>query len=141
MTLAHAAMVLHVVGVALWIGGTAASALAVGATDDAGRPAAAASARAALLRLATPGMVLAWLGGLTMLTLGWDGFGASPWMHAKLTLAVVATGVSGVITGRVRRLAAAGEAAPAGPLTALSWSLVAIAALVAVLAVGKSALL
>jgi uncharacterized membrane protein len=102
----------HVLAVILWIGGTVTAALivAIGAADA--TPKIAAAARRAVLYVATPALLIAWLVGVTVLLNGWGVYKSAGWMHTKLTLALVVTGLTGVVTGRLRRAATGGEANP-----------------------------
>jgi putative membrane protein len=99
------ARIFHVFGLLLWIGGMAAA--AVSAIDLAGRPEAERAAgigavRGALRALATPGLLLAWLGGIAMLIDGWDVFVRAGWMHGKLTIGILLSAIHGVLIARTR---------------------------------------
>ena len=63
--------VLHVVGVVFWIGGVVAVASVGVAAAQSGEKAGGSLARKANRHVATPGLVLAWVGGLSLLGLGW----------------------------------------------------------------------
>ncbi len=102
--------VLHMLGVTLWIGGVVAVGL-VGAMA-AGEGKVLAAARHASLRVATPGMVMAFAGGLTMFVMGIDAYKSAGWLHAKITLALIAAALSGVLSGKLRKAAAGAEVAP-----------------------------
>lgn len=99
--------ILHVVGVIAWIGGgaVAAFAMALLATEaNETRLAAARALRRAVLWVVTPGMLVGLAGGLVMLLSDWSLlYAKAPWMHAKLTVGLIATGFSGVLSGRLRR--------------------------------------
>src|SRR5262249_24914271 len=100
---------MHLAGVVLWIGPTVAVALMVALSSD---KTISSPARKAVLWLGTPGLVLAWIGGLGMLLPAWsEVYARAGWMHIKLTLAVLVTGVTGAITGQLRRTAC-GQAEP-----------------------------
>ena len=102
--------VLHVIGHVLWLGGGVTIAFLASHVlempADAKRKA-LSSLRALALRIVVPGMLLAFLGGLTMLVLGWGAEGTSyakqPWMHTKLTIGILAAAATGVLTGRLRK--------------------------------------
>jgi len=102
---------LHLLGVVLWIGATAAALLVVPMVPDAAR---------VVLAVGTPGLLLAWNGGLAQLLPNFTTlYAKAGWMHTKLTVALVASGLTGVAIGRLRRIAnpAAGATLPtAGPL-------------------------
>lgn len=111
---------LHLLGVVLWIGATAAALLVVPMVPDAARQATALAARRVVLAVGTPGLLLAWIGGLAQLLPNFTTlYAKAGWMHTKLTVALVASGLTGVAIGRLRRIAnpAAGATLPtAGPL-------------------------
>lgn len=141
MSAYNIALAIHLIGNILWLGGVAMAALtALGLRASAGEQAAAAGIKAlrrALLALAAPGLLLAWIGGLWVLLPNFGAYRAAGWMHGKLTLIVVMTALTGVFTGRMRR-AAAGQAQLGNGLL-LATTLVAVlgAATVVVLAVLK----
>ena len=126
---------LHFTGVFLWIGGLTAVAFAATSisTQDG-----YAGLRKAALRVATPGMLLAWLGGLGMLLpLFSDYYATQGWMHGKLTLVFIASGLSGVLTGKLRKAATgSGELTP-GTARVFGIALIVIAVLVVFLATFK----
>ncbi len=99
------ARIFHILGVVLWIGGmasSAVSAMALAGKPEADRAAGIGSIRAALRILATPGLLLAWLGGVAMLVDGWDVYARAGWMHGKLTIGLVLSGVHGMMLARTR---------------------------------------
>jgi protoporphyrinogen IX oxidase len=100
---------LHFIGIIFWLGGAVTVAVAAAGLAGQAERSHATAARAAALRVATPGMVLAWVGGLGMLVPYWSAvYARAGWMHGKLTLVLVAAALTGVLTGRLKR-AAAGE--------------------------------
>ena len=107
------AKVLHVIGNILWLGGGATAALLMLRMARESRETqvkVAAAVRKVALQCVTPGMLLSFAGGLYMLLTQWSSFYAKqPWMHAKLTVGLVAAAFSGVLSGKLRR-AANGEA-------------------------------
>lgn len=105
------ALIIHVLGVVLWIGGTATTAWTAASLVSDGEQKALSAVRKALLMLGAPGMLLAWLGGLAMLIAGWSRYSHEGWMHAKLAIALVLAGLHGALVGRVRK-AIAGTAKP-----------------------------
>lgn len=138
MALRDLALSAHFIGLILWIGGavTAATVAASAArAPEEGRRIALVAARRAVLYWATPGMLLAWAGGLTVLV---PDFGVlyarAGWMHAKLALLVVLTALTGVFTGRLRRAAEGRRAASGGLFNGLGVALVIGATLVVLLA-------
>jgi len=100
--------IIHIVGVILWIGGALSVALVAAAAEGEAKRSLATVSRRVALRVATPGMVLAWIGGLVMFGLSLDGYLSQGWMHAKITLGLIVAALTGVLTGRLRK-AAAGE--------------------------------
>ena len=62
--------------------------------------------------IANPAMIVAWLAGLTMVYLQ-PSLMLEPWFHAKLTFAVLLTGMQG-FAGRLHRKLASGEPVPSG---------------------------
>lgn len=121
--------VLHIFGVIAWIGGLAAVVIAAA---SAMKPEVSTEARAAALKFAIPGMVLAWVGGLAIFAIGLDAYLAAGWMHAKITFALVASGLSGALTGKLRK-ASAGQDVSAGSLRGLLAGLLISAGLVLVM--------
>jgi len=109
--------ILHVVGNVLWIGGGAAAAFTfvlLGREDPKVRLAAAQALRKIMLRLVSPGMNISLVAGLIMLITYWSElYAKAPWMHAKLTVGLIAAGFSGVLSGKLRR-ASTGTDVPPG---------------------------
>jgi uncharacterized membrane protein len=92
--------------------------------------------RRAVLVVATPGLLLAWAGGLTMLIPHFsEMYMRAGWMHGKLTVAVIATALTGVVTGKVRRVARDEALASPGLMWTLGILLVLLGAAAVVLAV------
>jgi putative membrane protein len=131
------ARILHVLGVILWIGGGLTAAfLATGAVTRGKdvREAILSDVRRALLFVSAPGLVLAFVAGVAILTSHWDLYRTMGWSHAKLTLGVLLAGVSGVLTARVRKAATGERESAAGLFTGLGGAL-AIGALLALVLV------
>jgi uncharacterized membrane protein len=127
----------HFLGAILWIGGIVVVALAASMTADADRSAVARSLRSVVTRLVTPAMLLAWLGGLGMLIPNFTTlYARAGWMHGKLTLVLVAAGLSGVISGRLRRVSD-GDTLDQGRMRVLGLGILAIAILAVGLAVWR----
>ncbi len=102
---------LHVLGVIAWVGGVLACGLMVALADGESRRGAAAAARKALRIVVNPAMLVAWIVGLAILIPNFAGYYAKAgWMHAKLTLVFVASGMTGVLGGTLKRIAAGGDA-------------------------------
>ena len=138
MVLRDLALAAHLIGVIFWLGGVvvAASIAATAASEGgAGEGTAMRAARKAVIFWATPGMLLAWAGGLTVLIPDFTTlYAAAGWMHAKLTFLVVLTAVTGVFTGRLRRAAMGTKSASSGLMNALGLILAVGAVVVVVLA-------
>ena len=135
MTMNQLALVAHLLGVVLWVGGMV-TALTVAAASK-GDVKALGAARKATIQWATPGLLLAWAGGLGMLI---PNFGllyaTAGWMHAKLTVAVVLTALTGVATGRIRKAAAGTKEASGGLLDGLAYG-IAIGAMAVIALAGR----
>ena len=100
----------HILGVILWIGGVVTVGYAAALASEDAQQGTAGALRKAVLALSTPAMLIAWVAGLWMLFTHWsDVYSKAGWMHAKLTLALIVTGLTGVVTGKLRK-AAKGEA-------------------------------
>ncbi len=110
------ARIIHVVGNVLWLGGGAVAAFAMAQfalSSQENRTAAAKIVRKTVLNIVTPGMLLSFAGGLFMLLSHWsDLYAKAPWMHMKLTVAFIAAGVSGALSGKLRRAAEGAEITP-----------------------------
>ena len=120
---------LHVLGVIMWVGGTLTAAFATAFAPADGKTAVAAAARRAMLLVATPGLVLAWVAGLWVLLGRWgELYSTEGWMHAKLTLALVVTGIHGFVTGRLRKAATGQAQASAGVMRAMGFTVLLLAA-------------
>ena len=119
---------LHLVGAILWFGTTISVGLIAYRLGD---PRQADPLRDVARKLGTSGMVLAWLGGLTMLALGWSGYARAGWMHGKLLLVFIASGLTGVLSARLRKWAA-GEDVAVESLRTISFALLGIMLLVVV---------
>ena len=120
---------LHLVGAFLWLGTSIGVALLAAAAAGDQRAPVAALARRIALRIATPGLVLAFAGGLTMLALSWDLYARAGWMHGKLLLVVIAAGLHGAISGKLRKMAGGAEV---GGLAGLAYANLAILVLVVI---------
>ena len=59
-------------------------------------------------------MVLAGVGGLASLAVGWCEYARAPWMHTKLLSVFIGSGRTGALAGRLRRMSE-GEAAKVKP--------------------------
>jgi putative membrane protein len=96
---------LHFLGMIFWIGSAVAVSIAAAAPTpkDSGI---AETLRKITLRVTTPAMLVAFAGGFGMLIPNFvDFYVRQGWMHTKLTLLLLIAGATGVLTGRLRRLA------------------------------------
>lgn len=104
--------ILHVLGNIGWLGGgvVAAFSMALLASDRPETQVAAAKVlRKVVLWIVTPSMLLSLGAGLVMLLDGWVLlYAKAPWMHAKLTVGLIAAAFSGVLSGRLRRAGSPG---------------------------------
>lgn len=126
---------LHFIGIILWMGGTITTAMLASYAAEQGAGVTAA-ARKVLLRIATPAMIAAWVGGLGMLIPLWSStYARAGWMHGKLLLVLVASGLSGALSGTLRR--AEGGTLPAAKVRAMGVLSLGLVVAVAVLAVLK----
>lgn len=117
MSSLHLLRTIHLFGAIMWIGGTAAIAVTAIALPSSARKEGASALRAAMLRIATPGMVLAFLGGLGILLPNFMTiYARAGWMHAKLLIVLVAAGLTGVISGFLRRAATGQRELPTAAL-------------------------
>ncbi|MBX7194646.1 MAG: CopD family protein [Sandaracinaceae bacterium] len=132
------ARILHILGVIFWIGGGLAGAMiamtAAGRGKDI-RETMLGDVRRALLFVSAPGLVLAFAGALAMLLPGWDEYRAMGWVHAKLTLGLLLSGVSGVLSARIRKAASGERDSPSGLYAALGGTLAMGAVLAVVLVI------
>ncbi|MEC7526315.1 MAG: hypothetical protein VYE22_40920 [Myxococcota bacterium] len=129
------ALVAHFLGLIFWIGGSvvAGTVAAYAARDDNGPGMVAA--RKAMVFWATPGMLLAWGGGLSVLLPSFgELYARAGWMHAKITVLLVLTALTGVMSGRVRKAAAGIKPAPPKLLDGVAIGLAVGALIVLVLA-------
>ena len=127
---------LHLAAAILWLGGLTSVSLAAALAPDASRAELAGILRKVALRVATPAMVVAFVFGLSVLIPHFrEQYAHAGWRHAKLTLVLVASALSGAVTGRLRRVAA-GSAAP-GPLRIFGILLGVLTLLIVALAVLK----
>lgn len=103
----------HIAAVVTWIGGMLVAAVTIVAFSGSGA-ATKGSDRAAILetvrrwdrRVTSPTMLLVWALGLALAAQG--GWFAEPWLMLKLGFVLVLSGLHGVLSGTLRRLAWAG---------------------------------
>jgi putative membrane protein len=125
---------LHFLGIVFWVGS------AVAAAMIASRPAtfgggAAQGLRTVTVRVTTPAMLVAFAGGFGMLIPRFaELYAKQGWMHAKLALLLVLAGVTGVLTGKLRRWAQGQDVDPT-TFGRLAWAVAVLAILIVTLAV------
>jgi putative membrane protein len=134
---------LHVVAVVAWIGGDLAMAV-VATSSDGDEKLRGTLARKLYQRIAAPGFTVAFALGLYRLLTGWraatvdangivaGGYGKAPWMHIKLTLALVIIAVHHIMGARAKKMMKDG--AKPGPMGVLG-AIVAACALGAIVMV------
>ena len=131
---------LHLVGAILWVGGVAfVGILAMAAATAEVEPRKVARlGRIGVLARVTVGMGLAWAAGLLMLVPSFtDVYARAGWMHAKLTLILVASGLTGALSGHLRKAANGDADLSAGKVRGLSSAILAVATLIVFLAIMK----
>jgi uncharacterized membrane protein len=125
------ALVVHVLGILLWVGGTITAGWTAAGLVASGETKALSSVRSALLAIGAPGILLAFAGGLAQLIPNWSTLYAhAGWMHGKLTIGLVLAGLHGMLIGRVRK-AATGEVKTPGVFMgiAVAYAVLALIAL------------
>ena len=124
---------LHVLAVVVWIGSLVGVGLVATAKGDAGATSNVRGtlARRIYQRAAVPAFVVAFGAGLFRLLRGWsegylsplgtwtNGYSKSPWMHAKLTTALVIIALHHIVGARTRKMA--NDGATEGPIGAMTW--------------------
>ncbi|HSG88742.1 MAG TPA: CopD family protein [Pseudomonadales bacterium] len=97
---------LHILAVVLWLGTALFIAALLPRISDLhgeSRQRWLATLRKIAKRLETPAMILTWVLGIALML--WGGWASAAWMHAKLTLVLVLTGLHGIQAGRFKKLA------------------------------------
>jgi uncharacterized membrane protein len=113
MNTANIALVVHFLGLLMWIGGATTASWMAASLVSAGDTKALSSVRSALLAIVVPGILLATIGGLARLVPGWSAhYAHAPWMHAKLTIGLVLGGLHGLLVNRVRKASQGTAVAP-----------------------------
>lgn len=140
-------LIVHLVGVVVWIGGSATGAWTAaqlisapsGASVSASAPhAGLVAVRKALLALTMPGILLAWAGGLTMFVAHFETMYAhAGWMHGKVALGVVASGLHGALVARVRKASDGTKPGSPGLFAGLAMGIVLVALVVVALVILK----
>lgn len=125
---------LHFLGITFWIGSAVAVAIAAAAPTP-WESGIAQALRKVTLRVSTPAMLVAFVGGFGMLIPNFaEVYAKQGWMHGKLTLLLILAGTTGMLTGKLRRWADGQEVTPK-TFARLAWVISALAVLIVTLAV------
>jgi len=125
---------LHFLGLAFWIGTAVAIAIAASVPMP-WESGIAQALRKVMLRVTTPSMIVAFVGGLGMLIPNFlEVYVKQGWMHAKLLLLLALAGATGVLSGKLRRWAQGQEILPT-TFGRLAWVISILAILIVALAV------
>lgn len=127
---------LHFLGVAFWLGSAVGVAVAA-ATPVQSEGGIAQALRKVTVRVTTPAMLFAFVGGFGMLIPNFTTvYAKAGWMHAKLTLVILLAAATGVLTGKLRRWAA-GEEVDIKTFRRLAWIISILGVLIVTFAVLK----
>jgi uncharacterized membrane protein len=125
---------LHFLGLTFWVG-TAVAVAVVAAAPTPLDSGVAQSLRKVSLRVTTPAMLVAFVGGFGMLIPSFaEVYAKQGWMHTKLTLLLLLAGATGVLSGRLRRWAS-GEEISQTTFSRLAWVISILAVLIVTLAI------
>lgn len=124
---------LHLVAIAIWIGGMLTVSLAMLALPAGTPPPALSIMRRWNMWVTTPAMILTWGAGIVMTV--WAGWWHDGWLWAKLVLVVGLTGLHGVQTATLRR--SARGVPPPKWLQLSALMIIGAVPVIATLAVGK----
>ena len=106
LSLSNALVSLHVLADVVWVGALLAVAMVIGQSSTMSNPAeAGALARRVYLRLAAPAFVVSLGTGAARLGLAPAAYAHLPWMHTKLTFALILIVLHHLIGARAKRLA------------------------------------
>jgi len=125
---------LHFLGITFWIGTAVAVAVAASAPTP-WESGIAQALRKVTVRVTTPSMLFAFVGGFGMLIPQFaEVYAKEGWMHAKLALLLALAGATGVLTGKLRRWAE-GQDVEAKTFVRLAVAISTLAVLIVTLAV------
>ena len=125
---------LHFLGVTFWIGSAVAVAIAAAAPTP-WESGIAQALRKVTLRVTTPSMLVAFIGGVGMLLPSFtEVYAKQGWMHTKLLLLLGLAGATGVLTGKLRKWAD-GQEVSQGVFGKLAWTTSILAILIVTLAI------
>ena len=133
---------LHIAAVITWVGGLLTVAVAIAAISDA-RDQPSIASRAAFLagvsrwdrHVTTPAMLLVWMLGLALATMG--GWFPQGWLVAKLTMVLLLSAAHGVLSGNLRRLSLSRQPGSPAILRHAAAAIVAALLVIVVLVVVK----
>ena len=92
-------------GFMVWIGGAIAISLAASATTETPQ-ATRGNLHRASMAVVAPGILAAWVGGLGMLLPHFsEVYARAGWMHTKLTLLILLSGLTGALSAKLRKSA------------------------------------
>lgn len=135
MNASDIALIIHFLGLLMWIGGAATCSWIAASLVSSGDTKALSSVRSGLLAIVMPGILLATLGGLGRLIPNWSThYAHAPWMHIKLTIGLVLAGMHGLLVNRVRK-ASTGTPVPAGMFVGIGVTYVVLGLVAASLAI------
>jgi uncharacterized membrane protein len=138
LPLPTALLAAHVVANLVWIGAILSASLLLASSPfmaDPGEP--GALARRVYLRLATPAFLVSFAAGVGRIALIPAAYAHLPWMHVKLTFALLVIILHHVIGGRTKRVAS-GQTGAARGAALLGFMVFLSATAAAVLGVAKS---
>jgi putative membrane protein len=138
LSLPSALVAAHVTANLVWIGALLAVALLAGRGRFSADPAEVGTlARRVYLTLAAPAFLVSFAAGLARILIAPQVYLHLPWMHAKLTLALVVIGLHHVIGARARRVAG-GDANAGSGMPVLAVAALVFASGAVLLAIAKS---
>ena len=134
-------LALHLVGVLMWVGASFSAGLLAATLDPENAKQTSLHLRGLMRRVATPGLLLAWVGGLGRLVPNFqEVYAAAGWMHTKLALAVVVSGLTGALSARLRRAADGQKISDPSRFRIMGIVILSLAAAIVLLAVLKPGL-
>ncbi|MEO0637068.1 MAG: CopD family protein [Pseudomonadota bacterium] len=126
--------IVHLTAMVVWMAGMLlAPILIIEVSKLQERPAAAAALRRWYLRVFSLAMILLWIAGIAIMTLG--GWFQAPWMIAKLVLVLVLSGLHGALSGQMRRMASEDHFQPWSALRPIWIGTILVLAIIITLAV------
>lgn len=125
---------LHFLGITFWLGSAVAVAIAA-ATPTPWESGIAQALRKVTVRVTTPAMLVAFVGGFGMLIPNFaEVYAKQGWMHSKLTLLLILAGATGVLSGKLRRWAE-GQEITQKTFGRLAWVIAALGILIVTFAI------